>query len=68
MDTLCLRNTMLWSHQVTDGTHVKNIEYFSSIPLLENNTQVCNAALIKTVIYLKAKHILEDLKWFLLES
>lgn len=40
---------------VTDVIHIKNTEYFSSIPLPENNTQVYTAALIKPVIYLKDK-------------
>lgn len=50
---------------VTDGIHVKNIKYFSYFPLLENNTQVYTAALIKTAINWKDTNVLEDLKLLL---
>lgn len=50
---------------VTDGTHVKNIKYFSYFPLLENNTQVYTAALMKTASRWKDTNVLEDLKLFL---
>lgn len=44
------RETADYEEVVTDGIHVKNIKYFSYFPLLENNTQVYTAALMKTAI------------------